>query len=82
MTYTCQNCGATAESPSTLCNPSDVIKGNLCGISADHFITSSNTTFDHNTVCEDKQTTMKYFCVACSRQSADDGLLCDPDKIS
>lgn len=82
MTYTCQNCGVTADNSSSLCNPIDVIKDNLCGISADHFMDPSNTTFEHNTVCEDKRTTMKYFCAACGRQSADDELLCDPDKIN
>lgn len=82
MMYTCQNCGATADNSNSLCNPIDIIKDNLCGISADHFTTPSNTSFDHSTVCEEKRTTMKYFCAACGRQSADSELLCDPDKMS
>jgi hypothetical protein len=45
-------------------------------------VSPSNTTFDHNTVCEEKLTTMKYFCAACGRQSADDELLCDPDTMN
>ena len=68
ITYTCQNCGVTADNPSSLCNPTDVIADNLCGISA-------------HMVCEDKLTTMKYSCAACGRLSADAEHLCDPDLI-
>jgi hypothetical protein len=47
MIYTCQNCGVAADTSSSLCNPTDVIEDNLCGISRDK-------------VCEDKLMTMKY----------------------
>ena len=69
MIYTCQNCGVAADISSNLCNPTDVIEDNLCGISKDK-------------VCEDKLMTMKYLCAACGKQSADAELLCDPDKIN
>jgi hypothetical protein len=82
MKFTCQNCGVTSDNSNNLCNPIDVIEDNLCGISADHFTTPSNTTFNQNTVCKDKLTTMKFFCAACGRQSANDELLCDPDIIN
>ena len=68
MTYTCQNCGFTADNSSSLCNPTEIVEDNLCGISED-------------LVCEDKLTSMKYSCDACGKLSADAELLCDPNII-
>jgi DNA-directed RNA polymerase subunit RPC12/RpoP len=69
MTYTCKNCGITADDSSNLCNPTDVVEDNLCGIAVDK-------------VCEDKMTTMKYSCAACGKFSADPELLCDPEIMN
>jgi len=69
MMYTCQNCGYTADNSSSLCNPTEIIEDNLCGISEDM-------------VCEDKLASMKYSCDACGKLSADAELLCDPNVIS
>jgi hypothetical protein len=53
MSYTCQNCGVTAEESSKLCNPaSDMESGNLCGVPADK-------------VCGGNMEQMKYACDAC-----------------
>lgn len=67
LAFTCQDCGVTADNSSSLCNPTEVIEDNLCGIST-------------GKVCEDKLTTMKYSCAACGRLSADAELLCDPTE--
>ena len=67
MNYTCQNCGVTADDSNSLCNPTDVIEDNLCGLSEDK-------------VCEGKLPNMQFTCAACGRLSADPELLCDPTE--
>lgn len=69
MMYTCKNCGVTADDSRSLCNPTDVVEDNLCGIAADK-------------VCEDKELAMKYSCAACGKVSSDAELLCDPTTIN
>ena len=69
MTYTCQNCGTTADNSSSLCNPaSEELESKFCGTPAAQ-------------VCEEKLTTMKYVCGGCGSVSADAEHLCDPDLI-
>jgi len=70
MIYTCKNCGVTAEDSTSLCNPTDVVEDNLCGIA------------DVDKVCEDKAAVMKYSCAACGKVSSDAELLCDPTTIN
>lgn len=69
MSYTCQNCGASAEDSSKLCHPaSEEQSSNLCGVPADK-------------VCNGKITEMKYSCDACGSVSASPGNLCSPSAI-
>lgn len=72
MAYTCQNCGAAADDPGHLCNPTDQkLDCKFCGetdVSASH-------------VCKAKLEAMKYSCDSCGRVSADSEHLCKPIKI-
>jgi len=67
--YTCQNCGATADTSSSLCKPtSGEFESKFCGAPAEQ-------------VCEEKIKTMKYSCDACGSVSADAEHLCNPSLI-
>jgi hypothetical protein len=69
MSYTCQNCGVTAEESSKLCNPaSETESGNICGVSADK-------------VCSGSMEEMKYTCGTCGSLSATFDNLCSPSEI-
>jgi len=69
MTYTCQNCGSTADDSGSLCNPVGAeLDAKFCGVPADQ-------------VCEEKLTAIKYVCAGCGSMSADADHLCDPDLI-
>jgi len=72
MTYTCQNCGASADDPGHLCNPSDV--GMDCKFCGEKNISASH-------VCKDKLAAMKYSCETCGRISVDATHLCTPVEI-
>ncbi len=66
MTYTCQNCGSSADTSSSLCNPtSEELDKKFCGSSAAQ-------------VCNGKLATMKYSCDACGSVSANPEHLCNP----
>jgi hypothetical protein len=68
MYYTCQDCGASADNQSSLCNPSmEVEKHKFCGVSP-------------LLVCVEKRTSMKFICDACGSVSADAAHLCSPSK--
>ncbi len=70
MAYSCQNCGASAEESSKLCNPTSAeLSTKFCGVPA-------------GKVCNGKLAAMKYTCDACSSVSADPENLCSPSKIS
>lgn len=69
MSYTCQNCGVTAEDSSKLCNPANEMEsGNLCGVPADK-------------VCSGNMEEMKYTCDSCGSVSASSDNLCSPSEI-
>jgi len=68
MTYTCQNCGITADNSSSLCNPASEELGKFCGAPADQ-------------VCEEQLTAMNYVCSGCGSMSAEAEHLCDPELI-
>lgn len=66
MMYTCQNCGASAETAGNLCNPStEEYESKFCGTSSEQ-------------VCDDKLETMKFQCDSCGSLSADAEHLCNP----
>ena len=70
MTYTCQNCGATADNSNSLCNPTDeALDSKFCGVPTDQ-------------VCDEKLTTIKYTCDSCGSVSADAERLCNPSTVS
>ena len=67
--YTCQNCGASAEEISNLCNPTgEEFDEKFCGAPALQ-------------VCEDKMDSMKFSCDACGSVSAEETYLCNPSPI-
>jgi hypothetical protein len=69
MTYTCQNCGASADNSGNLCNPiSEELSTKFCGVPA-------------GKVCDGKRVAMKYACDACGSVSADAEHLCSPSPI-
>lgn len=69
MTYTCQNCGATAKKTSKLCNPiEEEASSKFCGTSSEQ-------------VCKGQMKTMKYSCESCGSLSADSEHLCNPVEI-
>ena len=73
MAHTCKNCGAVADDPGHLCNPSvKSISCSFCG--ADDVPT--------NHVCLNKLAAMKYSCQSCGRVAADSSDLCKPSVIS
>lgn len=73
MAHTCKSCGAVADDPGHLCNPtSDVLSCSYCGgkdVSASH-------------VCKEKLAAMKYSCQSCGRVAAEDSELCQPAEIT
>jgi hypothetical protein len=72
MTHTCKNCGAVADDPGHLCNPTtEKISCTFCG--------ADDITAAH--VCKGKLAAMKYSCGSCGRVSADEGHLCNPLEI-
>jgi len=69
MMYTCQKCGSTADSFSSLCSPaSEEFESKFCGASTDQ-------------VCDDKLKEMKFKCDSCGSVSADAEHLCNPSQI-
>jgi hypothetical protein len=72
MAHTCKNCGAVADDPGHLCNPTvEVLSCSYCGakdIGATH-------------VCKQKLGAMKYSCQSCGRVAAETDELCQPLEI-
>lgn len=69
MSYTCQNCGVSAEESSSLCNPTnEELDSKFCGASS-------------VLVCDGQLSSMQYSCDACGSVSADPEHLCNPSKI-
>jgi uncharacterized Zn finger protein len=73
MTHTCKSCGAVADDPGHLCNPTvEIINCSYCG--------ANDVGATH--VCKEKIAAMKYSCQSCGRVAAEDSELCKPAKIS
>jgi predicted RNA-binding Zn-ribbon protein involved in translation (DUF1610 family) len=73
MAHTCKSCGAVADDPGHLCNPTvEVLTCPFCGeadVSATH-------------VCQKKLAAIKYSCESCGRVAAESGNLCKPSEIA
>jgi uncharacterized Zn finger protein len=73
MAHTCKNCGAVADDPGHLCNPSVEILGcSFCGA----------TDVGATHVCKAKLGAMKYSCQSCGRVAAESSDLCKPGEIA
>jgi hypothetical protein len=73
MAHTCKNCGAVADDPGHLCNPSvEVIACSFCG--------AGDVAATH--VCKEKLAAMKFSCQSCGRVAAESGDLCKPFVIA
>ena len=72
MAHTCQNCGAVADDPGHLCNPSDTaLHCDYCG---EHNVSASH-------VCKEKLAAMKFSCTTCGRIADEEKHLCKPEEI-
>lgn len=72
MTHSCQNCGAVADDPGHLCNPTtESLSCPYCGV--------ENVSSAH--VCKSKLAAMQYSCESCGRVAAKDTDLCKPYEI-
>ncbi|GAB6190831.1 hypothetical protein [Desulfocastanea catecholica] len=73
MAHTCKSCGAVADDPGHLCNPTvETISCSYCG--------KSDVSATH--VCKEKLAAMNFSCQSCGRVAAEDSELCKPLKIS
>ncbi|WP_163338869.1 hypothetical protein [Desulfopila sp. IMCC35008] len=72
MAYTCQNCGAEADKPGHLCNPSS--EGIDCKFCGEKDVAASH-------VCKSKLASLKYSCESCGRLAMDSAHLCKPAEI-
>ena len=73
MAHTCDNCGAVADDPGHLCNPSDVtLHCDYCG--------QHNVSANH--VCKGKLAAMKYSCDNCGSVAKEKQNLCHPTDIT
>ncbi len=72
MAHTCKNCGAVADDPGHLCDPTTELlscsycKGDDVGV---------------NHVCKEKLTAMKFSCGSCGKMAPEEARLCNPVKI-
>lgn len=69
MAYTCQNCGASADAPTSLCKP----------INAE--FESKSCSAPATQVCGDQLKTIQYACDSCGSVSANADRLCSPSMI-
>jgi len=73
MAHTCKSCGAVADDPGHLCNPTlEKLSCSYCGaddVGATH-------------VCKEKLAAMKFSCQSCGRVAAEETELCKPAAIS
>jgi len=72
MAHTCKNCGAVADDPGHLCNPTD--QALHCSYCGEH-----NVSINH--VCKGKLAAMNYSCSTCGRVAEEEGSLCNPAEI-
>ncbi|MDP3481297.1 MAG: hypothetical protein Q8R88_16130 [Desulfoprunum sp.] len=73
MAHTCKNCGATADDPGHLCNPTqEIVSCSYCNM--------PDVSINH--ICKEKLAAMKYSCQTCGRVAPDAGGLCKPGKIA
>jgi uncharacterized Zn finger protein len=73
MVHTCKSCGAVADDPGHLCNPTaETLSCSYCG--------ANDVGATH--VCKEKLAAMKFSCQSCGRVAAEDTELCKPAKIS
>lgn len=73
MAHTCKNCGAVADDPGHLCNPTvEAVSCSYCG--------NGDVAVTH--VCKGKLEAMKFSCKNCGRVAAEGGDLCSPEAIA
>lgn len=73
MAHTCKSCGAVADDPGHLCDPTvEALSCSFCG--------EENVSVTH--VCKSKLEAMKYSCGSCGRVAADSDDLCKPEEIA
>jgi hypothetical protein len=72
MAHSCKNCGAVADDPGHLCNPTtEKISCSFCG--------ADDVSINH--VCKGKLTAMKFSCQTCGRVATDEADICMPTTI-
>jgi predicted RNA-binding Zn-ribbon protein involved in translation (DUF1610 family) len=72
MAYSCSTCGAVADAPGHLCNPTeDTANCGFCG----------TPEVDTKHICRDKLIAMKYVCDNCGRVAMESAHLCKPTAI-
>ena len=72
MAHTCKNCGAVADDPGHLCDPTEeALHCDHCG--------EHNVPVSH--VCKGKLAAMKYSCGSCGRVAEEKEHLCNPAEI-
>ncbi|MFN2353324.1 MAG: hypothetical protein ABR512_02210 [Desulfopila sp.] len=72
MAHTCKNCGAVADDPGHLCDPTtEVLSCEFCG--------EEDVGVTH--VCKNKLAAMKYSCGSCGKMAPDETRLCQPQEI-
>ncbi|WP_028583552.1 hypothetical protein [Desulfogranum mediterraneum] len=73
MPYSCNTCGAVAESPGHLCNPcGDTESCSFCGAAE----------VDARHICRDKLSAMQFTCGGCGRVAMEAKNLCKPEPIN
>lgn len=73
MAHTCSTCGAMADDPGHLCNPTEaVISCSYCN--------APDVGVNH--ICKEKLAAMKYSCESCGRVAADAAGVCRPVEIA
>lgn len=73
MAHTCKSCGAVADDPGHLCDPTTEVLGcDYCG--------SNDVGVNH--VCKEKLAAMKFSCDSCGKMAPDETRLCKPIEIT
>lgn len=72
MAHTCNSCGAVADDPGHLCDPTE--QSLSCSYCGDKDVTATH-------VCKDKLAAMKFSCDSCGRVAAESSDLCKPFEI-
>lgn len=72
MAHTCKNCGAIADDPGHLCDPTtEELSCDYCG--------TKDVGVNH--VCKQKLASMKYSCNSCGKMAPEEDRLCNPVEI-